>query len=232
MAAVPGALVSGYLRVLGMIALFAFPAGLGIAATADLLIPTVLGDKWLSAIPIVQILAVYGALAALGSVFSPAFMAMGRPRVLAVFTAINVSLFIPLVVFGTLKAGVIGASWGCLAVVSVMMPASHWLAARSLGIPLLRVVAVFWRPALAAIAMYTTVVALVALLGNSGSSLVLLPRLLMAVAAGVAVFSVVMFALWYVAGRPEGAEQTLLGELTARISKRQQMRLPRKGNSC
>jgi len=52
----------GYLNVIGIIALIALPTAVGIAATADVLVPLILGNKWLETIPIVKVLAFAGAL--------------------------------------------------------------------------------------------------------------------------------------------------------------------------
>jgi O-antigen/teichoic acid export membrane protein len=216
----PGALVRGYLQVTGLIALLIIPAGLGIAATAQLLIPAVLGDKWLSAIPIVQILSFYGVLAALSSVFGPTFMAMGRPRMLSVFTVVNVVLFVPAVIYGALTADVIGAAWGCLAVVSVMMPASHWMAARALGTRVSEITRQLWRPFVAGGVMYLAVSSFVAWSGVPAGSLDAIPPLIGAVSMGVAIYPLCLAGLWLLAGRPEGAERLVISEVKARMARR------------
>lgn len=220
----PGALLRGYLDVVALIAVLVLPAGLGIAATAELLIPVFLGEKWLNAIPVVQVLAFYGTLAALSSVFSPTFLALGRPRMLSVFTVINVALFVPAVIYGTLTADVIGAAWGCLAVVSVMMPASHWMAARAFGVGIGRVVQALWRPTVAAIAMFLAVHAVVAAMGPATGSVEAMPKLAAAIGLGVAVYPLALWALWILSGRPEGAETVVLREVAARLARRRAAR--------
>lgn len=216
----PPAITRGYLRVLGMIGLVTLPAGLGIAAVADLLIPTVLGANWLQAVPIVKILAVYGALAAMGSVFSPTFMALGRPRMLLVFTALNVALFVPTVIYGAVTRGVIGAAWGCLLVVTVMLPVSHFIACRALNLPVRIVIAEVWRPALAAAVMYGSVTQLVQSMAPEVDSLILLPQLLASVLVGVLVYALTLLGLWLLAGRPVGGESIILDEIRNRWRRR------------
>lgn len=213
------ALKRGYLGVLGLTALLVIPAGLGIAATASLLVPTVLGSNWHEAIPIIQILAIYGALAALASMFQPTFLALGRTNVLFGLTLLNVTLFIPSVIYGAVSHGVLGAAWGCLAVVSIMMPASHLLACRALKIPVSDVVAQFWRPAVAALAMFASVDWFVGAIGTSGTSIELLPRLLASMALGAAVYSIGLVGLWLAAGRPTGAESMLLIEVKLKLKR-------------
>jgi lipopolysaccharide exporter len=214
MATEDGALSHGYRQVVGMIALIAAPAGIGIAAVAEWLIPLVLGERWAATIPIVKVLAIYGTFAALSSGFGPVFMALGKPRVLTLFTLVNLALFIPAVVTGALYADVIGAAWGCLAVVSIMMPLSHWLAARALGISLAGMMNVLWRPLVAAAMMYWLVTTFVTSSGLGGeTTLAQAGRLLAAVAIGVAAYHGALLLLWVAAGRPAGAERYTLSLL-------------------
>ncbi len=220
LAADPQALIQSYLRVLGITALITLPAGLCMASAAPWIVPILLGPKWLDAIPIIQILAIYGSMASLGSVFGPTFMALGRPRMLTVFTLLNVSLFVPLVAWGAIEHGVLGAAWASLAVVLVMVPTSHAVAARVLKLPLLQVLAQVWRPALAAVALFFVVDALVQVLGTNGNALVLLPRLLLAGAAGVSAYIAVLLGLWALSGRPDSAESLVLTELRTRLKRR------------
>jgi O-antigen/teichoic acid export membrane protein len=213
----PGALVGGYLNVMGITALLALPAGLGIAATAELLVPVVLGEKWIEAIRLIEVLAVYGSLAAMGSVFGPTFMALGRPKMLSAFTAINVALFVPAVAYGTHVAGVAGAAWACLAVVCLMMPASHWKASRALHIPGKEVFGRLWRPLTASAAMYAIARGSVYAVSLQGSYLAMLFGLIAVVTLGVVVYVIVLYGLWLASGRPPGAEQMLMDAILAKL---------------
>jgi hypothetical protein len=139
---------------------------------------------------------------------------------LSVFTVLNVVLFVPAVIYGTVTAGVIGAAWGCLAVVGIMMPVSHWIAARTLRIPIREVLSTLWRPFLAAAVMFAVVDAFVNSSGAEGSSLATLAPLFAAVGIGVLVYVAILVALWAAAGRPPGAEQDVLNEIRARLAAR------------
>ncbi len=75
-----GALRRMYLEVIGLIALLAVPAGVGIAAVAELMVPVVLGPKWVDAVPAMTALSFYGVLLALKSNNHYVYLALGRPR--------------------------------------------------------------------------------------------------------------------------------------------------------
>ena len=216
----PGALLNGYLAVLSLVAIVTLPMGFGIAATAPWLIPVVLGDKWLDAIPVVQVLGAYGALASLGSVFSPTLMALGKARVLSILSAFNVSLFVPAVIFGTLSAGFIGAAWGALSVVSIMLPFSHWLVARIINVPLRRVIADVWRPFVSVTVMFLAVREFVAVLSPRDGIAEMSMSLAIAVGLGAVVYCGAIGILWLISGKPHGGER-LIVEFCSRKACRQ-----------
>lgn len=219
----PLQLARTYLQTVAVIALLVVPAGMGIAATAPLLVPTVLGSKWIETVPVVEVLAFFGVLAALSSVFGPTFLALGRPRVLSALSVGNVLLFIPALIVGTRSAGVLGAAFASLSVVATMAVVSHWLAARALGIGIGRLLAHLWRPAAASTAMFVLVRSLLA---GAESTLPVLPGgvlLVAAVGLGVAVYGTALFGLWVLSGRAEGAESVLQTEsnrLLAELARR------------
>jgi O-antigen/teichoic acid export membrane protein len=105
-----------------MSAFIAFPMFAGLIVVAPEAVPLLFGAQWLAAVPILQILAVYGALRALFGFLHPLMLAKGRPGlylflfmvqsaltlvgcVLAVrwsTTAIAASLVVTMVVFGVI----------------------------------------------------------------------------------------------------------------------------------
>jgi O-antigen/teichoic acid export membrane protein len=216
----PGMLLTGYLRVVSLVALITLPIGFGIAACAQWIVPVVLGQKWLEAIPVVEILGVYGALASLGSVFGPTLMATGRSRFLSVLSALNVAFFVPCVVYGAMVAGIIGAAWGSLAVVLVMLPLSHWLVARILSLPFSEVIRNLWRPLVATCLMYLLVRMFIASNGHVETFGSMAGFLALAVALGVVVYVGAVAALWLLSGRPEGGEKMVLEAVLTKLRNR------------
>jgi O-antigen/teichoic acid export membrane protein len=62
----------------------------GIAAVAPQFVPVVLGDQWRSAIPVMQVLAVWGGLRAFGANVGPIYKSTGRPDIEARIQALKV----------------------------------------------------------------------------------------------------------------------------------------------
>jgi PST family polysaccharide transporter len=71
-------LAKAYLRTCGAIAFVTFPMMAGLAVVARPFVEVVLGEKWLPAVPLIWILAVFGALQAVTVVRGHLFLAKGR----------------------------------------------------------------------------------------------------------------------------------------------------------
>jgi O-antigen/teichoic acid export membrane protein len=117
-----GQLSQTYVDTVGAMAILTVPAGVGIAAVAEDLVAVVLGGNWLDAIPLMQILGFYGAIASVGSNTASALLALGQPRMLTALAATRVALLIPALVAGTLAFGLIGTAWAVLIVTIVITP--------------------------------------------------------------------------------------------------------------
>lgn len=71
-------LANAYLRACGAIAMITFPMMIGLAVLADPFVRVVLGEKWLSAVPLIWILAPLGAIQSLWNTAGQLFLAKGR----------------------------------------------------------------------------------------------------------------------------------------------------------
>ena len=89
-------IASAYLKLFGMITLLILPVGIGIAAIAEPLVLALLGSKWVEAIPLIRVLAIYGAIAATQTNNGVTWMAMGRPRDITIIAGAQIVVLIPL----------------------------------------------------------------------------------------------------------------------------------------
>lgn len=71
----------GFVRSVGIVAIVAMPFYLGLAATAEPLVATVLGPQWAEAAPVVRLLALAMPFMTLQVLYTPACDASGRPGV-------------------------------------------------------------------------------------------------------------------------------------------------------
>lgn len=216
---------NGFLNVISVIGAFAIPAGAGIAATAPLLVPLALGNQWLEAIPLIQVLAFYGVLMAMQTNTLYIYIALGVPRTAMLLNALHVALLVPALVVLTNHDGVTGAAWACLAVAVVTTPVNIAVLVRRLDLRLRELVAVVWRPLVAATVMFfsvQTVVAPAADPSTAGAGLLWsAARFGLAVGFGAALYAALLWLLWLLSRRPAGIESELIGRLaSARIFRR------------
>ena len=91
---------------------------------------------------------------------------------------------------------------------------------RLTGLAATRLLSVVWRPTLAALLMVTALLLLddLAIRGNPGLAASL--RLLGLIGVGAITYTAAAMLIWRLAGRPEGAESTLLAYAIGRIARR------------
>ncbi len=216
----------GYLSVAAIIALLSLPAAFGIAAIAPLLVPVFLGDKWLEAIPLIQILAVFGAFVALQNNNGPALLALGKPHVMTWLAILSGVLFLPTLVVLTMRYGVMGAAWANIIIVLVMLPISYAFMFRALEMRASHLLREIWRPIIATAAMTSLVQWYVGDIATITSLAMQIAHLLLALVIGLITYTAAALALWQISGRPSGAERHVLEYLRRYFSRIRWLKFP------
>lgn len=103
-------LKKAFLKTLLVISLFVIPFGLLVFSFPLQIIKFVLGENWLSAAPVLQLLAIYGVLKAVSNSFFSLFLGIGKQEVVTIITLFStlflVAFLYPLIkIFGVLGAG-------------------------------------------------------------------------------------------------------------------------------
>jgi lipopolysaccharide exporter len=207
-----------YLSVIGMIVLLATPAVLGLAATAPVLVPVLLGPNWMQAIPVLMLLSLFGYTYIIQSNAQAAYLALGRvdipTKVNGVHAAIQLAMLIPL----TARYGLNGAALAYLITALIMIPASLGVVLRMLSIRVGAFIREVWRPVVAAAAMYLGVWRLLRAFTSPHTTLEALPQLIAAVALGAGIYLGGVLVLWLICGKPAGAESTVIGKVSTFVS--------------
>ncbi len=207
----------GYLRVIGVIAALTIPAALGIAATAEVFVPLVFGEKWLQAILLIQVLTCFGVMQALQNNVSSVYYALGKPRITTVFASLYNAIMVPALIFGALRWGSLGASCALVLAMAVVAPFNLATVFRLLELPARAFLSIVWRPLFAGLAMAGLVLALKATLQSMLPQLSHLVLLCTLVPAGVLAYALLILAAWTLSGRPAGPEAMLLARFGARL---------------
>ena len=83
------------------VSLLTFPAAVGMAFVAEDFVNVVLGERWVTAVPPLQILALAGAFRSLGPVLAQALVYVGQPRRNTEYSVLAALVLTPLFVVGT-----------------------------------------------------------------------------------------------------------------------------------
>ncbi|MDX1734918.1 MAG: lipopolysaccharide biosynthesis protein [Halioglobus sp.] len=184
-----------------ILSIAAFPVFFGIACTAQPIIAALLGEKWLPAVPLLQLLGLVMPFKLLSNVFPPLLWGIGSPRVSASNFAIAAVLMPLAFVAGAMGGGVMGLAYAWLLMYPVVFVITAWRSCSVVGVALGDYFAQLLRPALVALVMYAAVLLLAGLLP---ASLGPWPRLLLLAAAG----AVLYFAGMLLVAR-QGLKETL-----------------------
>ncbi len=104
-----------YLRVLQVTAFVATPLAAMILLLAPDVTRALLGEKWMPAVPAMQVLAVGGALSAIIATAGPVFVAVGRPRLMTKYQLVQLCVLAVLVYPLTARWGILGTAWAVVA---------------------------------------------------------------------------------------------------------------------
>lgn len=207
----PQRLCRNFLESLALVAAVIVPMGVGIALTAPEIERIALGRNWPDMAPLIALCALF-ALVDYIAVF-PHSILMIRDRLgrMVLTYAATLLLRVPLVVAGIWWDGAVGMATALLATAVANALVWHRVGGRELGYSLAMAGAAMLRPVLAALAMTAVVLALRAGLpppsGELGEALL---RLLVLAGAGATTHVGAAAALWWLAGRPPGAETRAL----------------------
>jgi O-antigen/teichoic acid export membrane protein len=184
----------GFRKAVQLSTTVAFPMAAGIAAVAPQFVLVVLGDQWQSAIPVIQVLAVYGGIRAFGANVGAVYKSTGRPDIEARIQTLQVITMLIIIYPAAEWFGVVGVA--ATTVMSLFLPLPiHFYYVLSIiqeqAIELLKLVAY---PLVSSIAMAGSVVGLdtYVLVGTNVLNLTLL------IISGVAFYFALMMAFEYI----------------------------------
>src|SRR5262249_18280870 len=105
------------------------------------------------AIPLIQVLAVYGVIRTLHGPTGSVYLALGKPRVISFLHFIHMAVAAPLLILFIGRYGIVGAPWAILGAACVSMPVNYAKTLHELALPLRTLVEALWRPLIATAAM-------------------------------------------------------------------------------
>ena len=107
-------IITGYFKSMQLISLVSFPVMALIALNAEWIIISVFGDKWIGAIPILEILCFAGAFQSIGQFGGVVFSSIGKPEI-SLYVAISRTILTILAIIGGSFYGIIAIAYFILA---------------------------------------------------------------------------------------------------------------------
>ncbi|MEG8048866.1 lipopolysaccharide biosynthesis protein [Sphingomonas aurantiaca] len=184
MQADPDAIGRAFVKGVRMVMIVAMPFYMGLAATAEPLVLTVLGDKWRETAPVVQLLALAMPFMTLQVLFTPASDARGRPGI-GVRNGATGALILTIAFLVGVRWGPTGMGIAWIAAYPLYLAISAWRTLPVIGVHAREIVRAVASPAVAAIAM----AAIVTLVDRSLPPLDAHWRLAVLVPVGAAVYA-------------------------------------------
>jgi len=210
-AADPILLKSAYLKVVSVIVLVVFPAGIGLSLVADPVVAIFFGEKWSDMAPLIQILAVNGVLGISLSTAAYVFLAQGTPRHTTTMVVFQAVVSIVLMLWLVPRSGVRGAAVAMLVSTIAAVPLNFRLMSNAVGLTTRDIWTIAWRPATATLVMVGAVL-IVAQQGWSTARTLQANalNLVAAVTIGACVYGGTVFLLWRIAAPSASAEAFVL----------------------
>jgi PST family polysaccharide transporter len=203
-------LKASYIAVYSHIALISLPSAIGIAATAPLFVPILLGDKWTDAIAVIQIIAVTSAITSLNTNAHYIYLAQAKQKITTLLMILWLVIFVPSLLIFAPEKGVIGAVNALFISSATMFPINQIVLKRQLGLLWRELAVILYRPTISSMIMGIVVLQCVSLIQLQVLNVEGVFWLFSIMGLGVVVFSTIVFLLWLLAGKPNGAEKEFL----------------------
>lgn len=205
-----------FLLAQGLQNLVVIPAAVGLIMVAPEVVALMLGDKWLFAVPFLQILALVNIGAAITSSGGYVLIVLKKIHLNVISNWISLVSFAILAVIFLRGADATAFAWlKLLTTVLFCILIQFWLLKRYLaGLGYGDLLRTFIRPLLAGGLMAGGL-----WLVDTGLDLPLLLTLLVKIVTGATLYASTILGLWFLSGRPEGAEAYVLGKLRMRLAK-------------
>lgn len=218
----PSAVLAAYTNSMSMVALIAIPVAAGILAVAHFFIPVVLGLRWISGVPLMEVMAAGSLMMVFQSSISAVLLGKGYPGIITQMNFAFVLVLGGLMFVFVPRFGALGAALAFSLTTTLTMPLYLYHLRRLLGMPVKTFLRAVARP------LTSSIVMVVAVRGFLPEYSPVMPAvnaalwLLIGVTCGAVVYITISIILWFVVGKPAGAERALLDQVSARLVSRRQ----------
>lgn len=204
------ALKKGFLDITGTVAFITVPACLGISAISQLIVPVLLGEKWMAAVPVVTLMGFSAAIGALQSNTAPLYEGLGKPSIVTYLTSLRIAVFLPALIIGTTKLQEVGAGMSFVLTELIMLPVTFWVVTKIIDLKVLDLIRAVYRPIISSAIMFYFLFYLFVPLVITSRDIYKILWSSGLIFLGIAIYALSIIILWLLAGRPEGSAEYIL----------------------
>lgn len=188
----PQALQSAFLSATRYISLITFPLGVGTAIISPYFVSLFFTDRWVAAIPVMQILSLYATVATIGFNVGDIYKAVGRPDILSKLAIIHLAIAGPALWYAS-GIDIVSVAWAQLGTTLFIVIIRIGIASYFLKLKLRRIIAALL-PALSTV----TLMALCLIAINTKLSVVSMPtQMATLVISGVIIYILTLTLFHY-----------------------------------
>jgi PST family polysaccharide transporter len=199
-------LANAYTTSTVTMAAIGLPIMVALSMLAEPVVDVVLGRHWLGASAMLRWLSVAAIPSLFVSALPPLTLALGRTRIFLQLSTVELFARLPLTLPAVIYFGVSGVIAARLGLALVMAVCSMMAVRALIRLPLRSQLASPWRPIISVIGMALTIRLFEGWLATLRDLVPLALGLAGVIAIAVAVYSVLLFSFWQIAGRPVGFE--------------------------
>ena len=221
-----------FLSATGLGLLVTLPMGMGISMLADPMVRLTLGERWIDAVPIIELTALASTVTVFSYVSGALLNAIGLPRLNFYLLLASVAMRFPLLLLLMHFYGLPGAAAAIAISLATDQVLFLWFTLPKIGVSARHLATVTWRPLVGTAAMIATLVGLdMAWTSvNMSSPIGLIGTVSERSIIGAAVYTLTVSVAWLAAGKPDGPER-FVSSTMARMARKTLSRLCRPATS-
>lgn len=202
--------------VMGSLMLICVPFAVGLTVTAEMLVPIILGQKWVHIVPLIELLSLITLLAVMANSANRILIARGKVRWATNIMGLRLFLLVAFMLFLLPRYELIGVIYAKLAAIFIVLAVAYFAVRKSIGLELKRVIYLMYKPVVASAIMAALVTYLFSGPLPVTSITMNVMQLFAAITVGACTYVTVLLMLWFFESRPAGPELSVLNVLQSK----------------
>ncbi|MET0087453.1 MAG: lipopolysaccharide biosynthesis protein [Sedimenticola sp.] len=199
-------------NMVGVLSVICASTGFGMMSVASDFTSVVLGSKWMSAVPVIEWLAVFGAVAGIALTLEVVLLASGHAKLSAVESWLQLTVLVPVLYFVASSSGLEDIAMVRMIIALLFLPLMIYLVTLISPVKFMDIISMIWRPTIAGLSMLFMVRWF-----HMDSITMPAVRLAMDIGIGIVSYFSVLYALWYLAGKSDGVERIILDKIRLKM---------------